>query len=189
MDTGWEKMDKKTLNTDLENSQVEETISVSAFDQLAMLQGYSEHSVDDKGRIIIPQRFRDIFVRSCVITRGWNRSLFVFHSDTWQRIRSELLQLSFADQDAVRLQSFFIGVASEVDIDSQGRIAIPSHLREFAGISLPTSVTPSIVAVIGVPYRIEIWSKEVWKATSNEISDEAVFAAAKILDTKLRLRR
>ncbi len=154
---------------------------------LAMLQGYSEHSVDDKGRIIMPQRFRDLFGRSCVITRGWDFSLFVFHTDHWQRIKSQLSALPFTSRDAVLLQRFFVGTASEVDIDSQGRLAIPSHLRDLAEIRLPTSETPSIVVIIGAPYRLEIWSKQRWKEATAEIRDEAVFEAAAKLDVKLEL--
>lgn len=185
--SGGEKVEEQAPNSQIGEYLVEATGAVTEPDPLAMLQGYSEHSVDDKGRIIMPQRFRNLFGRSCVITRGWNRSLFVFHLNTWQRIKSQLSQLSFTNKDAVLLQRFFVSVASEVDIDSQGRLAIPSHLRDLADIRLPTAETQSIVVIIGAPYRLEIWSKQVWKETNAEIEDHAVFEAAATLNVKLDL--
>ncbi len=179
--------EEQAPNGALDENSVEALGAVTDDDPRAMLQGYSEHSVDDKGRIIMPQRFRELFGRSCVITRGWNHSLFVFHLSTWQRIKSRLSELSFTNRDAVLLQRFFVNVATEVDIDSQGRLAIPSHLRELADIRLPTSETQSTVVIIGAPYRLEIWSKQVWKAANAEIEDQAVFAAAAALDVKLEL--
>ncbi|GIV19565.1 MAG: transcriptional regulator MraZ [Armatimonadota bacterium] len=154
---------------------------------LAQLQGYSEHSVDDKGRIIMPQRFRDLFGRLCVITQGWSRCLFVFHPDTWQRIRAHLARYPFMNENAVRLQRFFISPADDVDIDSQGRLAIPAHLREYAGISLPTSESPSMVVVVGAPYRLEIWSKQRWKEVNAQIEDSSIFEAATTLGVNLEL--
>lgn len=180
-------MRKQAPNNQSSESLMEATDVVTHHDPLAMLQGYSEHSVDDKGRIIMPQRFRNLFGRSCVITRGWNRSLFVFHPNTWQRIKSQLSRLSFTNKDAVLLQKFFVSVASEVDIDSQGRLAIPSHLRNLADIRLPTSETQSTVVIIGAPYRLEIWSKQAWKDTNAELDDQAVFEAATTLNVRLEL--
>jgi MraZ protein len=154
---------------------------------LALLQGYSEHSVDDKGRIIMPQRFRELFGRVCVITQGWDRSLFVFHPDTWQQIRTHLARYPFMNENAVRLQRFFISPADDVDIDSQGRLAIPAHLREYARISLPTSESPSTVVIVGAPYRLEIWSKQRWKEVNAQIEDSAIFQAAATLGVQLEL--
>ncbi|MGQ9879437.1 MAG: division/cell wall cluster transcriptional repressor MraZ [Armatimonadota bacterium] len=180
-------MEEQAPDNQVSGYLVEATEAVTDHDPLAMLQGYSEHSVDDKGRIIIPQRFRDLFGRSCVITRGWNQSLFVFHLSTWRRIKSQLPQLTFTNREAVLLQRFFVSVASEVDIDSQGRLAIPSHLRELADIRLPTAETQSIVVIVGAPYRLEIWSKQVWKDTNAQIEDQAVFEAAATLNVKLEM--
>ncbi|MCS6831094.1 MAG: division/cell wall cluster transcriptional repressor MraZ [Armatimonadota bacterium] len=154
---------------------------------LALLQGYSEHSVDDKGRIIMPQRFRELFGRTCVITQGLHGSLFVFHLDTWHRIRAHLARYPFMDENAVRLQRFFISPADSVDIDSQGRLAIPAHLREYARISLPTSESPSTVVIVGAPYRLEIWSKQRWKEVNSQVEDTAIFHAAATLGVKLDL--
>lgn len=156
-------------------------------DPLALLQGYAEHSVDDKGRIIMPQRFRELFGRSCVITQGWSRSLFVFHPTTWHRIQSRIARLPLTSEEAVRLQRHLIGTAEYVDIDSQGRLAIPANLREFARISLPTSESPSMVVIIGVPYRLEIWSRDRWKEMNAQIEDSAIFQAAAALGVKLEL--
>lgn len=158
-------------------------------DPLAGLQGYSEHSVDDKGRIIMPQRFRDLFDRSCVITQGWGNCLFVFHPTTWQRIQANMARLPITRREAVTLQRYIIGTASVVDIDSQGRLAIPAYLREHARISLPTAETPSMVVIIGAPFRLEIWSKQLWKEMNAQLEDTVLFQAAERLNLTLDLVR
>lgn len=180
-------VEEQAPNRQFQEQLVEAMGSGPEASPLALLQGYSEHSVDDKGRIIMPQRFRELFGRSCVITQGWDRSLFVFHPDTWQRVRAHLARYPFMNQDAVRLQRFFIAPADYVDIDSQGRLAIPAHLREFARISLPTSESPSMVVIVGAPYRLEIWSKQRWKEVNAQIEDASVFEAAATLGVKLEL--
>lgn len=180
-------VEEQAPNREFQEQLVEAMGSGPEASPLALLQGYSEHSVDDKGRIIMPHRFRDLFGRSCVITQGWDRSLFVFHPDTWQRVRAHLARYPFMNQDAVRLQRFFIAPADYVDIDSQGRLAIPAHLREFARISLPTSESPSMVVIVGAPYRLEIWSKQRWKEVNAQIEDASVFQAAATLGVKLEL--
>lgn len=184
---GGEKVEEQAPDKTLNEGQVEALGESSETDPLAVLQGYSEHSVDDKGRIIMPQRFRGLFGRSCVITQGWSRSLFVFHPNTWQRIQSHIARLPLMSEDAVRLQRYLIGTAEYVDIDSQGRLAIPANLREFARISLPTSETPSVVVIIGVPYRLEIWSRDRWKEMNAQIEDSAIFQASATLGVKLEL--
>ncbi|MCS6948988.1 MAG: division/cell wall cluster transcriptional repressor MraZ [Armatimonadota bacterium] len=158
-------------------------------DPLAWLQGYSEHSVDDKGRIIMPQRFRDLFDRSCVLTQGWGKCLFVFHPTTWQRVQINMARLPLIKEEAVVLQRYIIGTACFVDIDSQGRLAIPAHLREHAQISLPTAETQSIVVIIGAPYRLEIWSKQQWKEMNARLEDAVLFQAAERLNLSLDLVR
>ncbi|MGC8785624.1 MAG: division/cell wall cluster transcriptional repressor MraZ [Armatimonadota bacterium] len=180
-------MEEQAPNKQFEEQLVEAIESGPEASPLALLQGYSEHSVDDKGRIIMPQRFRDLFGRACVITQGWDRSLFVFHPDTWQRIRTHLARYPFMNENAVRLQRFFISPADNVDIDTQGRLAIPAHLREYARINLPTSETPSTVVIVGAPYRLEIWSKQRWKEVNAQIEDSTIFQAAATLGVQLEL--
>jgi MraZ protein len=184
---GGDKVEEQAPDRVLQERLVEAMGTGPESSPLAMLQGYSEHSVDDKGRIIMPQRFRELFGRACVITQGWDRSLFVFHPATWQKVRSHLAQFPFISEEAVQLQRFFIAPADNVDIDSQGRLAIPAHLREYARISLPTSESPSVVVIVGAPYRLEIWSKQRWKEINAQIEDRALFQAAAALGVKLEL--
>jgi MraZ protein len=185
--SGGKRVEQQVPDNAWDESGVVVPYDTPGTDPLAALQGYSEHSVDDKGRIIMPQRFRDLFGRSCVMTQGWNRSLFVFHPITWQRIRSQLAQLPFMSEEATRLQRFFISPATDVDIDSQGRLSIPAHLREWARISLPNAEKQSVVVIIGAPYRLEIWSKERWQEVNSQIEDGAVFQAAATLGVRLEL--
>ncbi len=172
-----------------EGQRVEEWGAPPLDNPLATLQGYSEHSVDDKGRIIMPQRFRDLFDRSCVLTQGWGKCLFVFHPTTWQRIQADMARLPMTRPEAVVLQRYIIGTASVVDIDSQGRLAIPAYLREHAQISLPTAETSSMVVIIGAPYRLEIWSKQIWKEMNSQLEDTVLFQAAERLNLTLDLVR
>jgi MraZ protein len=166
---GGSKVEERSPDSIADEYPVEAPGQAPESEALAALQGYSEHSVDDKGRIIMPQRFRDLFGRSCVMTQGWNRSLFVFHPVTWQRIRSQLAQLPFMSEEAVRLQRFFISPARISISIRRGVCLFLLTCANGQGLALPTSETPSVVVIIGAPYRLEVWSRERWQG--DQLSD------------------
>ena len=130
-----------------------------------MLMGEYRHSIDDKGRIIIPSKFREELGEKFILTRGLDGCLFVYPGNEWNSIVSKLKALPFTKKDARSFVRFFLSGATEVEFDKQGRINIPTPLIDAA------SLTKECI-VIGVNDRLEIWSKDRWNdfITSNEES-------------------
>lgn len=124
-----------------------------------MFYGEHEHSLDNKDRVIIPAKFREIFkenyVEKFVITRGLDQCLFVFTEETWKVQEKKFREMPFTKPESRKFNRLFFSGASEVLCDKQGRILIPDYLKSFAGIRTD-------VMIIGVSDRIEIWAKEKW---------------------------
>ncbi len=118
-------------------------------------QGGSCNSVDDKGRIVIPQRFRLMLGERFIMTRGFEGCVFIFTLDQWQRLGDKFGMDVMFDKGKVRLQRFLFGAANEVAPDGQGRVAIPQELREWAKIE-PNSE----VVITGCTNWVEIWAKQ-----------------------------
>ena len=120
-----------------------------------MFIGEYHHSVDDKGRLIIPSKFRDELGTKFIITRGIENCLFVYSLESWEKIVSNLETLPFTKKDARAFIRFFLSGASEAEFDKQGRINITSPLISYANITKEC-------VVIGTGDRLEIWSEESW---------------------------
>ena len=136
-----------------------------------MFRGSHYHSVDDKGRVIIPLRFRSELGNQFVVTKGMNHCLFVFREDDFSEMEKKLQAQPLLDQHAMRLQRYFSADALETQVDNQGRIALPSSLREFAGID-------EEVAIIGAGSRIEIWARAGWDAFNATLTDADIALSA-----------
>jgi MraZ protein len=136
-----------------------------------MFRGGVDHQVDEKGRIIIPARFRELLSPACFITRGLNRCLFIFPWAKWSEIEQKLNSASITDINALALQRFF-GTGTEANMDGQGRLVISASLREYAEIQKD-------VFILGASNRLEVWSKAVWADYERqELSLQAVLAKA-----------
>ena len=120
-----------------------------------MFIGEYHHSVDDKGRLIIPSKFRDELGTKFIITRGIENCLFVYALESWEKIVNKLETLPFTKKDARAFIRFFLSGASEAEFDKQGRINITSPLISYANITKEC-------VVIGTGDRLEIWSEESW---------------------------
>ncbi|MCI6899103.1 MAG: division/cell wall cluster transcriptional repressor MraZ [Tenericutes bacterium] len=120
-----------------------------------MFIGEYHHSVDDKGRLIIPSKFRDELGTKFIITRGIENCLFVYSMESWGKIVNKLETLPFTKKDARAFIRFFLSGASEAEFDKQGRINITSPLISYANITKEC-------VVIGTGDRLEIWSEESW---------------------------
>ncbi len=120
---------------------------------LAMFMGEYNHTIDVKGRLIIPSKFREALGDVFVVTKGLDGCLFVFDNAEWSVFEEKLKSLPITNKDARKFVRFFLAGAAEVEVDKQGRILVPNVLREFAQLSKD-------VVLIGVASRIEIWSKE-----------------------------
>lgn len=120
-----------------------------------MFIGEYHHSIDDKGRLIIPSKFREELGEKFIITRGIENCLFAYSKESWNKIVNKLETLPFTKKDARQFVRFFLSGASEAEFDKQGRINVTSPLVTYANIKKEC-------VVIGAGERIEIWSKESW---------------------------
>jgi MraZ protein len=127
-----------------------------------MFLGRFEHSVDIKGRVAVPARFRDKLSGELIITRGNDRCLYLFTEEAWQPLAEKLNALPTGDQDARNMRRAIFSAAEPVELDKQGRIIIPDHLRQYASID-------GNVAVIGVGNYIEIWDLQSWNTLDDNI--------------------
>ena len=119
------------------------------------------HSIDSKGRVIMPQKFREQLSSSFYITRGIDGCLFVYDEDEWQAMYAKMKDLRLTSKKAREFSRFLYAPAREVEVDKQGRIIIPQNLRDYAKITKE-------VAITGVASRIEIWSKEIYDKYNQE---------------------
>ena len=124
-----------------------------------MFMGEYNHSVDSKGRIIVPSKFRDELGQQFVVTLGLDGCLFMYPNDEWAEFISQLKGLP-GSREARQLQRYFLAGAATCEMDKQGRILIPSKLREH------TAVEKEVVFV-GVLNKVEVWSKERWEANNS----------------------
>ncbi len=131
-----------------------------------MFMGEYNHTLDSKGRIIIPSKFREDLGDDFVISKGMDGCLFVFTNEEWEGFSEKLRTLPMIDKEARQFTRFFLAGASKAEIDKTGRVLIPNVLREFADITKD-------VVLVGVGSRVEIWSKARWDGTvSYEDMDE-----------------
>lgn len=130
-----------------------------------MFKGEYNHSVDAKGRIIMPAKFREILGDEFVVTKGLDGCLFVYPNEEWQNIENKFREIPLTTKDARKFSRFFFAGAADCEVDKQGRALIPGVLREYAGLQKE-------VVLVGVLNRIEIWSKERWLDNEYEDMDE-----------------
>ncbi len=129
-----------------------------------MFIGEYHHTIDEKGRIIIPVKFREELGYHFIVTRGIENCLFVYSLDNWAKITNKLNSLPFTQKDARTFNRFFLSGATEVELDKQGRINLPTPLVQHANL-LKDCV------VIGTGDRMEIWSQESWDNFFNSTKD------------------
>ncbi len=117
--------------------------------------GEYHHSIDEKGRIIIPSKLRSELGDTFVVTRGFENCLFIYSIVEWEKIVTKLKNLPFTKKDARDFTRFFLSGATTLDFDKQGRINIPSTLITYANLNKEC-------AVVGVNDRLEIWNLDSW---------------------------
>ena len=135
-----------------------------------MLIGEYQHSIDAKGRMNMPSKFRDDLGEHFIVTKGLDNCLFVFSTQEWDEVAIKLKGMPISQSRDI--QRFFFSGAVEVESDAQGRILIPAVLREYAGLSKDVIVT-------GAFSRVEIWDKEKWSQANSKITSDK---AAQIMD-------
>lgn len=118
-----------------------------------MYRGEYSHTIDAKGRMMVPAKLKEALGDSFVVTKGLDECLMAYDTEEWQRFEEKLQGLPVTNKNARKLVRHFSGGAADVNCDGQGRILIPSNLREYA------SITKEVV-LLGMGNRVEIWSKE-----------------------------
>ncbi|SHE38958.1 MraZ protein [Caldanaerobius fijiensis DSM 17918] len=128
---------------------------------MIMFFGEYQHTMDPKGRVILPSKFREELGDSFIITKGLDECLFVYSKSEWERIEQKLRELPLNRKDARAFMRFFFAGASQCEVDKQGRVLIPQNLREYASLKKD-------LMIIGVSTRVEIWSLEKWQKYIND---------------------
>lgn len=134
-----------------------------------MLLGEYKHTLDTKGRMAIPAKFRDKLTAGAIITRGIDNCLFIFANAEWEALAAKLIALPLAQANSRAFVRLMLAGATDVMLDNQGRILIPDYLRKYAGVKKE-------VVVAGLYNRIEVWDEAAWQAykTKTESSSEQI---------------
>ena len=145
-----------------------------------MLMGEFHHNIDDKGRLIIPSKFRYELGEKFVITRGLEKCLFVYSLTEWEKIVKRLRSLPFTNKDARNFTRFFLSGAAECEFDKQGRINITSPLVSYAGLKTKC-------VIIGVNDHLEIWDEDAFNKFLDDNSSSLEDIAENLFDETVTL--
>lgn len=140
-----------------------------------MFMGEYEHNIDRKGRLIMPAKFREELGEHVVVNRGLDGCLYVYTMEQWQKVYEKLSALPSTKKDARMYQRMMLSKAAECEMDSQGRILIPSSLVSLAGLEKEC-------LIIGVANHVEIWAKSRWEQLEEEQMDSFEEAAENLTD-------
>lgn len=143
-----------------------------------MFLGEYHHTIDTKGRLIVPARFREGLGDKFIVTKGLDSCLFAYPMEEWSALEQKMRSLPFTRADARAFVRFFFAGAAECEIDKQGRVLIPANLREYAGLYKE-------VVVAGIASRVEVWSKERWEEYNSNAASSVEEIAEKIVDLDL----
>jgi MraZ protein len=134
-----------------------------------MFRGSFEHSVDSKGRVSVPSKFRDILADRydgrLVLALDYDQCLTVYPLEEWEKLEEKIRNLPMMQKEVKDFMRFFFSSATECELDKQGRILMPPQLRERAGIN-------KTVVVVGIINKIEIWDEKAWAARSTQNGDK-----------------
>ena len=132
-----------------------------------MLIGEYEHSLDAKGRLIMPAKLRADMGERFIVTKGLDGCLFAFSQKEWENFETKLKTLPLSDKNARNFVRFFLSGATECEIDKQGRFLIPNNLRIAANLEKEA-------IIIGVGTRLEVWNKATWEKCDEDISADEI---------------
>lgn len=138
-----------------------------------MLIGEYKHSMDLKGRVAMPAKFRDKLGVGAIITRGLDNCLFVFGANEWEVLVKKLIDLPISQYNSRAFVRLMLAGARDVEFDNQGRILIPDYLRKYADLKKD-------VVIAGLYNRIEIWSAERWEQYKNKTESQTEEIAEKL---------
>lgn len=150
-------------------------IKISTKEVKILFIGEYRHSLDTKGRVIVPAKFRDGLGDKFVVTKGLDGCLFAYSKEEWTNFENKIKTLPLTNKDARAFVRFFFSGAVECEIDKQGRTLIPPMLRDYANLNKD-------LVIIGVSTRVEIWSQEKWDNYSEAEDLEADVLAEKMAE-------
>ncbi len=130
-----------------------------------MFIGEFRHTLDEKGRMAVPIKFRAALSEGAVVTRGLDRSLFLYPKLEWQKLAEKLAALPLGQADTRAFARLMLAGAMEVDVDGSGRVLIPDYLRQYASLQ-------KNVVVAGLYNRMEIWDEATWGAYASRTEEE-----------------
>ena len=134
-----------------------------------MFLGQYFYTLDSKGRLIIPSRYREHLQTEVVVTRGLDRCITVYPINVWEEIAQKVTALPITDRRGRALRRIFFSDANKIELDRQGRILLPDRLRDFAGLT-----TTSEVAIVGLDSFIELWNPEAWRQQNDKQTEFVV---------------
>ena len=129
-----------------------------------MFMGEYNHSIDAKGRMIVPAKFREQLGNEFVVTKGLDGCLFVYTNEEWHNMEEKFRSISMTSKDARKFSRFFFAGAAAVELDKQGRILLPPILREYASLQKD-------VVLVGVLSRVEIWDKDKYDMAADSFEN------------------
>lgn len=145
-----------------------------------MFIGEYHHTIDEKGRIIIPSKFRESLGKEFIITRGIENCLFVYSLQNWADITNKLSSLPFTKKDARTFNRFFMSGATNVELDKQGRVNISKPLIDYANLIKDC-------VIIGTGDRLEVWSQESWESFFDSTKDSMSDIAENLFNESVNL--
>ncbi len=129
-----------------------------------MFLGQYQHSIDDKGRLIIPVRYRELLEHGAYVTQGFDHNLMVLTPESFEQLYDNVTALSLTDPSARDLQRYIFSAAEKVELDKIGRILLPQYLRNMAQLE-------NEVILVGIGDKFEIWSPALWAAKNEKLQD------------------
>jgi MraZ protein len=133
---------------------------------MQMFLGEYTHTIDEKGRLTIPAKYRDLLATGLVVTRGFDLNLMIFPMNEWQRLAQRVAERPFSDEGVRAFRRRVFSGAVDLSPDRQGRILVPPYLREFAGID-------SEVVIAGMFNYLELWSADAWQSVRESVENSS----------------
>lgn len=140
-----------------------------------MLIGEYRHTMDDKNRLSLPAKFRKEMGKKIIITRGLDRCLFVYPVTEWKKFSEKLAALSIGSADSRALSRSMLGSATEIDVDSSGRVLVSDTLKKIANLGAK-------VVIAGIHNRVELWDEKSWDAYTTQVDKQTESLAQKLAD-------
>ena len=143
-----------------------------------MLIGEFKHNLDNKGRLILPTKFRNKFSEGIILTRGIDQCIFGFTKSEWEKVVKKILDLPLSQSNARAFSRLMLSGAYDLEIDGQGRILIPEPLRKYANLEKK-------VVVVGMYTRIEIWDEKLWESYKKQTEENSQEIAERLSDLNI----